>query len=172
MRAHRVHEIHHSPMVSCVCLLKGHPRVRVGYFSIYSSRRSRARSEIIHLTCFPIPLRIRIPYRRSLLRSDKLKIFDADVPLWILLSFFSLYLTIFAKLNSSKLPGLSEPNELTTFRCARERFLNGSVSPYVIVVPEVNYLPTPMKRAENSVNTLLLDAGLLSQLFQGHWSCR
>ena len=143
----------------------------VVYFSIYSSRRSRARLETIHLTCFPRLLRIRTPYRRNLLRSDKLNIFDADVPRWILLSFFSLYFTIFAKLTSSKLPGLSEPNQLTTFRCAREGFLNGSVSPYVIVVPEVDYLPTPMKRTESSVNTLFLDAGFLSQLFQGHRSC-
>jgi len=48
------------------------------------------------------------------------------------------------------------------------RFLNESVTPHAIFVPEVDYPPIPMKRAENPVNPLLFDAGLISQLFQGH----
>ena len=55
--------------------------------------------------------------------------------------------------------------------CARalSRLLDGSVAPQTIDVLKVNYPAALVKRAENSVNLLLLDAGLLSQLFQGHW---
>ena len=54
-------------------------------------------------------------------------------------------------------------------RSARSRLLDESVAPQTIDVPKMNYPAALVKRAENSVNLLLLDAGLLSQLFQGHW---
>jgi len=68
--------------------------------------------------------------------------------------------------------GMDAARDEEASRRASSRFLSGSVSPHVIVVPTVDDLPTLMKRAENPVNPLLLDAGLLSQLLQGHGSRR
>ena len=52
---------------------------------------------------------------------------------------------------------------------ALSSLLDWSVAPQAIDIPKVNYPAALVKRAENLVNLLPLDAGLLSQFFQGHW---
>jgi hypothetical protein len=52
---------------------------------------------------------------------------------------------------------------------ALSRFFAEPVASHAVNIPEMDYLTTPVKQAENSVDFVLLDPDTRSQLSQRHW---